>query len=151
MVEPNAFAFTESAKPRNEFMKDRTAFFPSETGLLTTNARRCSGWSSDSEWVFILILGILVSATVFCRAQIQVYGYIPDASVTGFNPFTANQGRVFVIDTATNQLVGAPIPVGFLPAGVAVTPDGRYAYVSNNFSGPRGNDRYKRFRCEHLG
>ena len=116
-------------------MKDRTAFFPSETGLLTTNARRCSCWSSDSERVFILILGILLSATVFCRAQIQIYGYIPDASVTAFDPFTANQGRVFVIDTATNQLVGAPIPVGFLPAGVAVTPDGRYAYITNNFSG----------------
>ena len=85
--------------------------------------------------MFILILGILLSATVFCRAQIQIYGYIPDASVTGFDPFTANQGRVFVIDTATNQLVGAPIPVGFLPAGVAVTPDGRYAYITNNFSG----------------
>jgi YVTN family beta-propeller protein len=37
-----------------------------------------------------------------------------------------------VIDTASNMVVGAPIPVGTGPAGVAITPDGKYAYVANN-------------------
>jgi YVTN family beta-propeller protein len=38
---------------------------------------------------------------------------------------------VSVIDTATNTVVGAPIPVGNLPFGVAVTPDGNKVYVAN--------------------
>ncbi|MGH2889135.1 MAG: PKD domain-containing protein, partial [Solirubrobacteraceae bacterium] len=42
---------------------------------------------------------------------------------------------VSVIDTATNSVVGAPIPVGSTPHGVAITPDGRFAYVANFGSG----------------
>ncbi len=41
-----------------------------------------------------------------------------------------------VIDTATNQTVGGPIPVGSSPFFVAVTPDTRWAYVPN----PGSND-----------
>ncbi len=36
-----------------------------------------------------------------------------------------------VIDTLTNMVVGTPIPVGNTPSGVAVTPDGTQAYVTN--------------------
>jgi YVTN family beta-propeller protein len=36
-----------------------------------------------------------------------------------------------VIDTQTNQVVGSPIPVGEHPDGIAITPDGRFAYVVN--------------------
>ena len=36
-----------------------------------------------------------------------------------------------VIDTATNTVIGDPIPVGDGPYGVAVTPDGTRAYVTN--------------------
>jgi YVTN family beta-propeller protein len=39
-----------------------------------------------------------------------------------------------VIATATNAVVGIPIPVGREPFGVAVTPDGKHAYVANAFS-----------------
>jgi YVTN family beta-propeller protein len=39
--------------------------------------------------------------------------------------------RVVVVDTATNQVVGSPIPVGTQPHGVAITPDGLRAYVAN--------------------
>ena len=35
----------------------------------------------------------------------------------------ANDNTVSVIDTATNTVVGSPIPVGSSPYGVAVTPD----------------------------
>ena len=38
---------------------------------------------------------------------------------------------VSVIDTATNTVVGSPIPVGNVPIGVAVTPDGTKVYVTN--------------------
>jgi YVTN family beta-propeller protein len=54
--------------------------------------------------------------------------------------YVANNGltTVSVIDTATNTVV-ATVPVGNLPNGVAVTPDGKHAYVTwllaNNVSG----------------
>jgi YVTN family beta-propeller protein len=38
---------------------------------------------------------------------------------------------VTVIDTATNQVVGAPIPVGDGPFAIAVSPDGTRAYAAN--------------------
>ena len=42
----------------------------------------------------------------------------------------AASGTVSVIDTATNTVV-ATVPVGNLPHGVAVTPDGKHVYVAN--------------------
>jgi YVTN family beta-propeller protein len=39
--------------------------------------------------------------------------------------------QVSVIDTATNQPVGKPIEVDGGPTSIAVTPDGRFAYVDN--------------------
>jgi YVTN family beta-propeller protein len=42
--------------------------------------------------------------------------------------------QVTVIDTATNQVVGAPIEVGLEPFGIAITPDGTRAYVVNTGS-----------------
>jgi YVTN family beta-propeller protein len=36
-----------------------------------------------------------------------------------------------VIDTATNTVIGSAIPVGRVPYGLAVTPDGSKVYVAN--------------------
>jgi len=47
----------------------------------------------------------------------------------------ANSGTVSVIDTRTNTVIGSPIPVGDVPWGVAVSPDGRKVYVTNIYSG----------------
>ena len=92
--------------------------------------------SDTPRWVYAVIAGACLWAADICDAQIQAYAYIPSASVSISNGQpTFNPGQVFVIDTATNQPVGSPISVGFLPAGVTVTPDGRYAYVTNNGSG----------------
>jgi YVTN family beta-propeller protein len=44
---------------------------------------------------------------------------------------TLSRTNVSVIDTKTNTVIGSPIPVGSLPAGVAVTPDGSTVYVAN--------------------
>jgi YVTN family beta-propeller protein len=35
-----------------------------------------------------------------------------------------------VIDTATKAVVGTPIPVGTSPSGIAITPDGKHAYIT---------------------
>jgi YVTN family beta-propeller protein len=47
-------------------------------------------------------------------------------------PFPRN--TVSVIDTATNTVVGSPIPVGSIPLAVAATPDGSKVYVTNSAS-----------------
>ncbi len=40
-------------------------------------------------------------------------------------------GGVSVIDATTDTILGAPISVGRFPSEVAITPDGRRAYVTN--------------------
>lgn len=42
--------------------------------------------------------------------------------------------NVSVIDTATNQVVGSPIPVGEGPYSMAITPNGKTLYVANENS-----------------
>lgn len=46
---------------------------------------------------------------------------------------TAQAGTVSVIDTTSNQVI-ATVPVGKVPAALAVTHDGRRVYVANGFS-----------------
>jgi YVTN family beta-propeller protein len=41
---------------------------------------------------------------------------------------------VSVIDTAANTVEAATIPVGTSPRGVAITPDGKHAYIANLIS-----------------
>ena len=40
-------------------------------------------------------------------------------------------GDVSMIDTASNTVVGDPIVVGGFPSSIAITPDGKHAYVTN--------------------
>ena len=70
--------------------------------------------------VCIALLGLLV----FC------------SSASARDVYVANSGNatVSVIDSSTNSVVGA-IPVGGEPVDVAVTPDGRYAWVVDGSGG----------------
>ena len=47
--------------------------------------------------------------------------------------YVTNEGdaTVTIIDTATNSVVGSPIPMGDTPRGIAITPNGARAYVTN--------------------
>src|SRR5258708_32507651 len=58
------------------------------------------------------------------------------ASTLAQNAYITNLGSntVSVIATATNTVVGLPIPVGLSPLGVAVTPDPSKVYVTNHGS-----------------
>ncbi len=58
-------------------------------------------------------------------------GAAPAAADTAY---IANEdgGDVSVIDTSTNQRIGADIPVGTDPRGIAIAPDGSRAYVANH-------------------
>lgn len=53
----------------------------------------------------------------------------PDGSRAYVTNFASN--TVFVIATASNTVVGSPIPVGSFPYGFAITLDGTQAYVTN--------------------
>jgi YVTN family beta-propeller protein len=74
---------------------------------------------SGRALILIPLTGLWISASVPMAAAHEVY--------------VGNGGSssVSVIDTATNQVVGSPIPVGLGPFGMAITPDARTAYVAN--------------------
>ena len=69
-------------------------------------------------FAIVLAMGLALAA---CPAEAAPFLYV------------ANSGdsTVSVIDTATNTVVGFLIPVGNLPYGVAITPDGTKVYVTN--------------------
>ena len=69
--------------------------------------------------------GILVATSV-ARGAAAASGCAGTAYVTNIVG-----GTVSVINTATGA-VSAPITVGLLPYWVAITPDGKRAYVTNN-------------------
>ena len=71
-------------------------------------------------FAIVLAMGLALAA---CPAEAAPFLYVTD--------HTSN--NVSVIDTATNTLV-ATIPVGTIPFGVAVTPDGTHVYVTNDGS-----------------
>ena len=78
-------------------------------------------------WLRALSLGLLGVMLVSAPAEAKPFAYVTNIA----------SNTVSVIDTATNTVV-ATVPVGRLPQGVAITPDGTHAYVTNNFSGTVG-------------
>jgi YVTN family beta-propeller protein len=68
-----------------------------------------------------------------CAVLALIFGLgAPPAKAAPF-AYVANHdsNNVSVIDTATNKVV-ATIPVGHSPNGIAVTPDGKRVYVTND-------------------
>src|SRR6476619_5802784 len=64
--------------------------------------------------LFLVVFGAI-------EASAQIRGYVTNSI----------DNTVSVIDPATNTVVGTPISVGTGPRGVAVTPNGAFAYVTN--------------------
>src|SRR4051812_3798445 len=79
----------------------------------------------------------VVRQAVAATAVAVLVSLVAPAAALAQNAYITNYGSntVSVIDTLTNALVGSPIPVGSLPFGVAVTPDGSRVYVANFSSG----------------
>ena len=69
-------------------------------------------------FAIMLAMGLALAA---CPAEAAPFLYVAN---TGDN-------TVSVIDTATNTVVGLPIPVGNAPETLAVTPNGTKVYVTN--------------------
>jgi YVTN family beta-propeller protein len=87
-------------------------------------------------------LGRRVASLVFVAAvvvELAALALVPATAGAASNPVTAyvtnfSSGTVTPIDLATN-IPGSPIPAGFHPSGIAVTPDAKTAYVTNQDSG----------------
>src|SRR3989440_12253796 len=79
------------------------------------------------QWLALLVsVGILAVASPLVAAWSAPGPTIPDRSI-----YVTNQldNTLSVID-GSNYTVVATVPVGTSPAGVVVSPDGRYAYVA---------------------
>ena len=59
----------------------------------------------------------------------------------------ADGHRMSVIDltSATPQIVGAPVPVGLEPRGIAITPNGTFAFIANHTVGKSRSS----YSCRH--
>jgi YVTN family beta-propeller protein len=88
----------------------------------TSNGSRAAWTRSFMALVAVmLVMGLSAMAP---PAEAAPFAYVVNSG----------DGTVSVIDTATNTVVGTPIPVGREPFGVDVTPDGKHAYVANRGS-----------------
>ena len=88
----------------------------------TSNGSRAAWTRSFMALVAVmLVMGLSAMAP---PAEAAPFAYVVNSG----------DGTVSVIDTATNTVVGLPIPVGKEPFGVDVTPDGKHAYVANRGS-----------------
>jgi len=81
--------------------------------------------AQDPRTLRRLIVGGLIVAIYLAEA-----GRPPLASAQAYVANSGN-GTVSIINTTTNTVQGAPIMVGGQPHRVAVTPDGRFVYVTN--------------------
>ena len=104
---------------------------PNGKKLYTVNATTVSVIDTVTQQVTPINLG---NETGFRAAMTRdgKYLYVPVYDLN--NPKTA-PGAVFVISTATDQVVGTPVPVGIEPQDVVIAPNGKRAYVSNYVDG----------------
>jgi YVTN family beta-propeller protein len=113
------------------------AITPDGTRAYVTNNR--NGFVQDGTLSVIdttsnTLLGTIFVATDLVAADLQGIAITPDGSrayVTGTLESNPAKGFVSVIDTATNTVVGSPIPVDAFPLGIAITSDGTRAYFTD--------------------
>lgn len=74
------------------------------------------------------ILLLLLTATTSLPLAAQTNGYVSNWG----------GGTVSVLNPGTNAVVGSPITVGTNPSYIAITPDGKHAYVANTNNGIGG-------------
>ena len=112
--------------------RDRQAY-ALDDGIAKDRNRRVGArlWCWQSALIIVLLLAVAgvtmsVAPTIAEASQPIPYLYVS----TGQGDVSA-QGDVSVVNTTTNAVV-ATVPVGTEPAGLAITPDGAFAYVANS-------------------
>ena len=79
-----------------------------------------NSWARGFMALFAIVLAMGLGLAA-CPAEAAPFLYVANSV----------DNTVSVIDTATNTVVGSPIPVGIFPRAVAITPNGTQAYVVN--------------------
>jgi YVTN family beta-propeller protein len=75
-----------------------------------------------------------VIATIKGPGHLAAIAYNPQDGLL-YLPTQEANGRVYMIDPATNSFVGNPIPVGKLSSYITISPELERLYVSNQFGG----------------
>jgi YVTN family beta-propeller protein len=103
-------------------MSGRNASVFSSITCRSANGGRRGGYGSNNV-ALLFAVGIVACfwAARTCKGQIEVDAFISNSG----------ESDVSVINTTNNTAIGSPIPVGNFPTGVAITPDGRFAYITN--------------------
>lgn len=97
------------------------AITPNGTRLYTANA---DGTISVIDTMTNMVVNTITGGTTF-----KAIGITPDGSRAYVTDTSSNE--VFVIDLATNAVIGSPISVGAGPTNLAITPDGKQVYVTS--------------------
>jgi outer membrane autotransporter protein len=103
-------------------MSGRNASVFSSITCRSANGGRRGGYGSNNV-ALLFAVGIVACfwAARTCKGQIEVDAFISNSG----------ESDVSVINTTSKTVIGSPIPVGNFPTGVAITPDGRFAYITN--------------------
>lgn len=101
---------------------------PADVAITPDGTRAYVANSADDTVSVVDVGSAAVVATVAVGDEPQGLAITPDGS----RVYVANAkgDSVSVVSTATNALLGLPIPVGTQPEGVAITPDGKTAVVA---------------------
>src|SRR5947199_25309 len=93
-------------------------------------------WAPRLVALLLLLARLPVSTTPTPTATSTTTATVTATPTISGRAYVANGGsnNVTVIDTTSNTVVGAPIPVGIFPNGVGVDPTVHRAYVVNRGS-----------------
>src|ERR1700693_405313 len=105
--------------------KQTTMIMPTTSITTFRPSGACHQLRNKTVWQYLSIVLLLVTAMGLgpTAAQAQTLAYVTNQCST----------TVTVIDTANNAIV-ATIPIGAVPAGAAITPDGTRVYVADEGS-----------------
>jgi YVTN family beta-propeller protein len=96
-------------------------------------------FSPDGKTAYVVAEGL--SSIVVVNTELgQVVREIPltsDPTSVAVSPdgrrlyaTSESEGKVFIVETATSQVLGSPVVVGGTPKEIALTPDGKVAYIA---------------------
>jgi YVTN family beta-propeller protein len=105
---------------------------------ISPNGTRAYVANGDSESVSVIDTATnQVTATIPLggAGYAEAIAVSPDGTRAYVSIYEPDPSVILTIDTATNQLIGAPIVAGEGADSIAITPDGRTAYVANANSG----------------
>lgn len=108
-----------------------TAFTPDGKTAYVTDEALNVVWVIDTASKAVVGSPIPLGTSEATEISVTPTGtFIYVVSICGNGPCFASTGTVSIIDTSTNMLVKT-IPVGYFPNGIAMTPNGAFAYVAN--------------------